>query len=169
MTNQNLEEAHYEIRYLLFSTIIGMVFLDRNMHIRHFTHGIKKHLDLTEDDIGRAVGSFSAAYAEEDWEHVLSTSLRVLRSPTRVERIEVKNKKNGRYYLARITPYYNSAGMVDGVVISFVNISRRKRWRRRYAQASSTPCFLSICPARLYCTRSFAIKRVSPWITGSWT
>jgi len=126
MTNQKLEEAHNEIRNLLFSTIIGMVFLDRNMHIRHFTPGIKKHLDLTEDDIGRAVGSFSAAYSEEDWEHVLSTSLRVLRSPTRVERIEVKNKKNGRYYLARITPYYNSAGMVDGVVISFVNISRQK-------------------------------------------
>ena len=125
-TNQQLEEAHSDIKNLLVSTIIGMVVLDRNMNIRHFTPGIAEHLDLTEDDIGRAVGSFSAAYVEEEWEKVLATSLRVLRAPTRVERIEVKNKRNGRYYLARITPYYNADDVVGGVVISFINITRQK-------------------------------------------
>lgn len=124
--NQQLEEAHCNIKNLLVSTIIGMVVLDRNMGIRHFTPGIAEHLDLTEDDIGRAVGSFSAAYSEEEWEKVLATSLRVLRAPTRVERIEVKNKRNGRYYLARITPYYNDNDVVGGVVISFINITRQK-------------------------------------------
>lgn len=124
--NQKLEQAHSDIKNLLVSTIIGMVFLDKNMHIRHFTPGISEHLDLTEDDVGRAVGSFSAAYAEEEWEHVLSTSLRILRSPKRVERIEVKNKKNGRHYLARITPYFGEENAVDGVVISFINITRQK-------------------------------------------
>ena len=124
--NQKLEEAHSDIKNLLVSTIIGMVFLDRNMHIRHFTPGITEHLDLTEDDIGRAVGSFSAAYAEEEWEKVLATSLRVLRAPTRVERIEIRNKRNDRYYLARITPYYNANDVVGGVVISFINITRQK-------------------------------------------
>jgi|GEM_PF-1660639 len=124
--NRQLEEAHSDIKNLLVSTIIGMVVLDRNMNIRHFTPGVAEHLDLTEDDIGRAVGSFSAAYAEEEWEKVLSTSLRVLRAPTRVERIEIKNKRNGRYYMARITPFYNDNDVVGGVVVSFINITRQK-------------------------------------------
>lgn len=124
--NGKLEQAHKDIKNLLVSTIIGMVFLDKDMHIRHFTPGINEHLDLTGEDVGRPVGSFSAAYSEEDWERVLVTSRRVLRSPTRVERIEVRNKKNGRYYLARITPYYSETEAVDGVVLSFINISRQK-------------------------------------------
>jgi two-component system CheB/CheR fusion protein len=118
---EELNENHVYLENLLRSTQIGSVFLDGDKCITHYTPSVGELFRLSPVDVGRPLSDLthSMSYPElqDDIEHVLETE-------TELER-EVESD-NGRWFIARLLPFYRVDGDFGGLVLSFIDITRRK-------------------------------------------
>lgn len=119
---QELEEATDTLNNLLASSEIATVFLDANFSIRWFSPASKDLLELVPSDIGRPVTHFAWKVADEALLRDAETALRKL---SRID-AEVRGDA-GRWYLRRLLPYRTHDDRIAGVVISFIDITERKR------------------------------------------
>ncbi|GGK38599.1 chemotaxis methyltransferase [Salinarimonas ramus] len=119
---QELEEATDTLNNLLASSEIATVFLDANFCIRWFSPASKELLELVSSDIGRPVTHFAWKVADEALLRDAETALRKL---SRID-AEVRGDA-GRWYLRRLLPYRTHDDRIAGVVISFIDITERKR------------------------------------------
>ncbi len=117
-----LSETNNDINNLLASTEIGTIFLDINLCIKRFTPAITKLFNLIQTDIGRPIGDITSNIQIDDlFEHaqeVLDTLV--------WQEVEVQDKK-GIWYSMRVTPYRTLENVIDGVVLTFVDISKLKQ------------------------------------------
>jgi two-component system CheB/CheR fusion protein len=119
---EELSEANNDINNLLASTEIGTIFLDINLCIKRFTPAITKLFNLIQTDIGRPIGDITANIQYDDFfEHAQE----VLDTLDRQE-VEVQDKKDN-WYSMRIAPYRTLENVIDGVVLTFVDISKLKQ------------------------------------------
>ena len=100
------------------STDIGQIFLDAGMFIRKFNPAAVSMVNLIEADIGRSIEHISNNIKSEN----LIGDIRNVLQTTHVMEKEVL-LKNGNRSLMRIMPYVRKDRRVDGVVITFVDIS----------------------------------------------
>jgi PAS domain S-box-containing protein len=120
-----LDKANNDMTNLLASTDIATIFLDPEKRIRQFTRSTAKLLSLIAADIGRPVDDFSSRLANSA---LLPDVDRVLEKLTPLEK-EV-HTENGECYLRRVTPYRTQDNRIEGVVVTFVDITRRTRVER---------------------------------------
>ena len=104
---------------LLAGTGIGTIFVDLNLHILRFTPASTSMINLIKSDIGRPIGhivSNLVGYNDliTDTQNVLDTLI--------PKEIQVKTS-NEQYFLMRILPYRTIDNVIEGAVISFVDIS----------------------------------------------
>jgi len=116
---RELENSNDELNNLLSSTDIATVLLDVQLQIRHFTLPAKNPLKLSATDIGK---SFTAAAAAIDDEHFTDDAQQVLNEHTPRQRKLCD--ANGTWYLRRIAAYRTHFDRVEGVVITFAEITR---------------------------------------------
>jgi len=116
-----LAEVSGVLRHLLQSTGIATLFLDRNFSVVRFTPQLGELFNIREFDVGRPVAEITNRL---DYEDLLEDARRVLDHLTTVDR-EVHGK-SGRWYLARLVPYRTPTEQVDGVVLTFIDITERK-------------------------------------------
>jgi len=117
-----LADTQNDMKNLLDNIHIGTIFLDQNMIIRRFTRDATQIYRLVASDVGRALGDIKPELEGED---LLDTAHAVLNNLVPIER-EVKTM-SGQWYLARIQPYRTLENMIDGVVLTFTNITERTR------------------------------------------
>lgn len=117
-----LSEANNDINNLLASTEIGTIFLDMKLCIKRFTPAITKIFNLIQSDIGRPVNHITSNIEYED---IYKDAKNVLRTLNRKE-MEIRSK-DGTWYDMRIGPYRTVENVIDGVVITFVDIGRVKK------------------------------------------
>jgi two-component system CheB/CheR fusion protein len=115
-----LEQANNDIRNLLISTEIATVFLDTDLRIRRFTPATAQLLHLLETDIGRPIRDFALRFTDQT---LLRDAGRVLDQLTSVE-TEIRSEE-GRWFLRRILPYHTADNHIEGVAITFVDITAR--------------------------------------------
>jgi two-component system CheB/CheR fusion protein len=119
---EELSDTNNDISNLLGSTEIGTIFLDINLCIKRFTPAITDLLNLIQTDIGRPIGDITSNIQLDDlFEHaqkVLDTLVR--------QEVELQDKK-GNWYSMRIAPYRTLENVIDGVVLTFVDISKLKQ------------------------------------------
>ena len=115
-----LERANNDIRNLLISTEIATVFLDTELLIRRFTPATAQLLHLLETDIGRPIRDFALRFTDQT---LLRDVGRVLDQLTPVE-TEIRSEE-GRWYLRRILPYRTADNQIEGVAVTFVDITGR--------------------------------------------
>ncbi|MCW3098166.1 MAG: cheBR [Chthonomonadaceae bacterium] len=120
----NVEESsrnNGDLQNLMASTEIGTIFLDRQLRIKRFTPRIQELFNIIPTDIGRPLSDLThkLTYAA-----LTSDAERVLCDLQSSER-EVSS--NGRWFLGRILPYRTVDDHIDGVVLTFVDITERKR------------------------------------------
>ncbi len=108
---------------LLAGTGIGTLFVDNQLRIARFTPAVTDVLNLIPSDVGRPVGHIVANFA--DYSHLLDDVQAVLDTLTPRE-AEVETT-SGAWYLMRIRPYRTLDNVIEGAVISFVNITERKQ------------------------------------------
>jgi len=117
----DLSHANNDLKNLLDSTDIATLFLDDNLCVRRFTSETGKITKLIPGDIGRPITDIASAliYPElaEDAHEVLRTLIKI------EKQISLKNEK---WYMARILPYRTFENMIDGVVITFTDITAYK-------------------------------------------
>lgn len=127
---EELEKSYDDTQILLSSTDIATLFLDRKLQIRLFNPAIGELLSLIESDIGRSIGDFSAKVANND---LLTDAHEVLEKLTPIEKDvwSVGEAKKARCYLRRIVPYRTVDDHINGVVITFVEITKRYQQKKQ--------------------------------------
>ena len=110
-----------DMRNLLDSTEIVTIFLDGELRVRRFTSGANKIYQLLPGDIGRPLTDITSVlrYPEmaEDAREVLR---RLIFSEKSVQ------TSDGRWFTVRIMPYRTVDNVIDGLVLTFVDISLAK-------------------------------------------
>ncbi len=106
---------------LIASTDIATVFVDRNMHIRWFTPRAKDIFSMLPVDTGRSLLDITHRL---DYPQLADDATAVYESLTMMER-EVSSSDQ-RWYIARLLPYRSSEDHIDGTVLTFIDITKRR-------------------------------------------
>jgi len=114
-----LSRTHSDMQNLLNSMEVATVFLDNNLRLRRFTTQASSVIQLLAGDVGRPLTDLASSVVYP----TLSDDAReVLRTLGSMER-RVSGRE-GREYAVRICPYRTSDNRIDGVAITFLDISR---------------------------------------------
>ncbi len=117
-----LEALTGDLDNLLSSTDIAVIFLDTHLRVRRFTPAVSDLLQLIPADIGRPLADMAQKFTDGD---LLTDAAQVLSKLTPRES-EVASH-SGRWYLRRTLPYRTESNRIEGVVLTFVDITARKR------------------------------------------
>ncbi|MEQ1516810.1 MAG: chemotaxis protein CheB [Usitatibacteraceae bacterium] len=109
-----------DMKNLLDNINVGTIFLDANLMIRRYTRDASKVFRLIDSDIGRALADIKSDVPDDD---ILNQAKAVLETLIPSER-EV-HSSDGKWYLIRIQPYRTVDNVIDGVVITFADITGR--------------------------------------------
>jgi two-component system CheB/CheR fusion protein len=120
--NRALSQANDDMQNLLNSTDVATVFLDDKLAIKRFTTQARKVFSLIDTDIGRPISDLSANLR---YGGLVEDAREVLRSLVFQER-EILTKDNA-WRLMRIMPYRTAENVIDGLVLTFIDIDRIKR------------------------------------------
>lgn len=121
----DLAALNADMNNLLESTAIGTVFLDSSLRIRKFTPAVKKHFSLISSDVGRPIDNFTTNFGAVKVKGLANNCKKVISSGKTMEKQIIS--KEGRNYLQRISPFINSDGNTEGVVITFVDVESLKK------------------------------------------
>ncbi len=113
-----LTEVNNDINNLLASTEIGTIFLDRDLHIKRFTPAAIRLFNLIPQDVGRSIKDITP---KTEYENLWQDAEEVLHS-LQVKEMELKSV-SGEMYATRILPYRTRENIIDGVVLTFIDIS----------------------------------------------
>jgi two-component system CheB/CheR fusion protein len=117
-----LSRINNDMKNLLDSTDIATLFLDSRLCVRRFTSETSKVTRLLPGDVGRPVTDIASAllYPElaNDARQVLLTLAKVDKQIATVD---------GNWFAARILPYRTLENVIDGVVITFTDITVSKK------------------------------------------
>jgi two-component system CheB/CheR fusion protein len=117
-----LAKANNDMVNLLSSTNIGTVFLDTKLCIQRFTPPATKAINLIRTDIGRPLAHIVSRL---DYERLVQDTEEVLQTLVSKE-IEAQSTE-GLCYAVRISPYRTSENVVEGAVVTFIDITERKQ------------------------------------------
>ncbi|HEY1940859.1 MAG TPA: HWE histidine kinase domain-containing protein [Roseiarcus sp.] len=121
--NDQLLRVNSDLQNLLDSTDIATVFLDAELRVKGYTPAMRELFHLRDADRGRPLDEVVSRITYGDLrEDVMS----VLRDEKMIER-EVEIASGSATFIMRIRPYRTVDRAIDGVVITFVDISGRKK------------------------------------------
>ena len=127
-----LAQSQDDLKNLLASTEIATLFLANDLTVKRFTTEAAKLINLIATDVGRPV---SHLVTNLDYADLLADARKVLQS-LKTEEKEVRTK-NGVWYLMRMLPYRTTGNVIDGVVITFINIDKQKKTQEALSLANN--------------------------------
>jgi PAS domain S-box-containing protein len=117
-----LERTTNDLNNLLAGSEAATLFLDTKLAITWFAPATKELFDLVTSDIGRPITHFARKFSDEN---LLPDAETVLKKLTTIE-AEVPSDA-GRWYLRRMLPYRTRDNRIAGVVVTFSDITERKK------------------------------------------
>lgn len=121
----DLSRANNDMNNLLAGTDIGMIFVDHKLSIQRFTPAVTQVINLILSDVGRPLGHIVTNLSGYDR---LVADVQAVLDTLVPKEIEVKTT-NGDWFLLRIRPYRTLENVIEGAVITFVNIMEIKQAR----------------------------------------
>lgn len=134
----DLTRANNDMNNLLAGTGIGTVFVNHKMQIINFSPTATTIINLIPGDIGRNLGHITLNLAGYD--SIVADTQAVLRNLIPRE-IEVQSR-DGVWYAMRILPYRTLDNVVEGAVITFVDINEIKKARAALKAWETRLCLL---------------------------
>jgi len=119
---EDYSRVNNDMKNLLNSTDIATLFLDKDLNIRRYTNQATKIFKLIKSDIGRP---FTDQVSDLIYPELASDAHEVLRTLVYLQKPIPTN--DGRWFLIRIMPYRTFDDRIDGLVITFINISDHKK------------------------------------------
>lgn len=128
-----LSLASTDMANLLDSTSIATLFLDRSLNVRRFTTSMESIIRLLPGDVGRPITDIVSTL---DFPELADTARQVMQSLTAAEREAAAS--DGRWFAVRMLPYRSYDDRVDGVVVTFTDITTAKSLEAALRQAQAS-------------------------------
>jgi PAS domain-containing protein len=122
----DLELAQSDMRNLLNSTDIATLFLDRDLNVRRFTERARKIISLRDSDVGRPLSDLTTHLDYPELQADVRDMLRTLV----VSEKQIRGSE-GQWFSVRVMPYRTHDEVIDGAVITFVDITAAKELEAR--------------------------------------
>ena len=134
-----LSQSNSDMKNLLNGIEIATIFLDNNLAVKRFTPEADSIVHLVAGDIGRPLGHFATNLK---YDRLVKDAKAVLdRLVSKEAQVE---SKDGHWYNMRILPYRSADNAIDGVVLTFADITAMKQLEESSQTArASTPRTLS--------------------------
>ena len=126
----DLALAQSDMQNLLNSTDIATLFLDNDLNVRRFTDQISRVVHLREGDIGRPLSELATTLIYPELNADVKETLRTLAFTEK----QIATT-DGHWFSVRIMPYRTLANVIQGAVITFVDITVAKELESRLRKA----------------------------------
>lgn len=127
-----LSQNQDDMRNLLQSTRIPMIFLDNDLKVRRFTEDVRQIVHLIESDIGRPITDLKMKIIEES----LPRDVKKVLDTLQVTEKQVKTT-DGKWFQMIARPYRTSENQIAGVVVTFSDITTIKKLEQATQYARS--------------------------------
>jgi two-component system CheB/CheR fusion protein len=117
-----LSRANDDMVNLLASTNVATLFLDSELRIKRFTPATTRLVNLLPGDEGRSITHFASEIVDEQLVREARSVLETLQNGERMA-----CGRTGSWYSIRIAPYRTVQNVIDGVVITFLDVTEFKR------------------------------------------
>ena len=116
---QQLVELNNDVDNLLQSSDIGVIFLNIDLRIRKFTSAATKAISLVDSDIGRPLADLANNMNLTNLIELLQEAI----ATEEASEHEISLRDPDRSLLMRINPYRTENNVLDGIVLTFIDIS----------------------------------------------
>ncbi|MCE9613445.1 MAG: PAS domain-containing protein [Lentisphaerae bacterium] len=116
-----LSRSNNDMKNLLNSTDIATLFLDNDLNVRRYTTQATKIIKLRPGDVGRPITDLAS---QLHYPHLVEDGRAVLQSLVPAEK--PIGAADGRWFTVRIMPYRTLDDRIDGLVITFMDITTAK-------------------------------------------
>ena len=110
-----------DLENILNSADVATLFLDENLRIRFFTPAVKALFSMIATDIGRPLADLARHFADAN---LLADAKIVLGNLVPLER-EIE-AEDSAWYTCRVLPYRTKENRIEGVVITFTDVTARR-------------------------------------------
>ena len=128
----DLSRANNDMNNLLAGTGIGTVFVDHQLRILRFTPAATRIINLILSDVGRPVGHIVSNLVGYDR---LVADVQAVLDTLIPKEVEVQTTE-GKWYTMRILPYRTLDNVIEGAVITFVDITETEQAREALRKAN---------------------------------
>jgi two-component system CheB/CheR fusion protein len=128
----DLSLAQSDMQNLLNSTDIATLFLDGDLNVRRFTDKITRIINLREVDIGRPLSDLASTLIYPAMHDDAKETLRTLSFTEK----QIATT-DGLWFLVRIKPYRTLSNVIQGVVITLIDITASKELESRLRKTGS--------------------------------
>jgi two-component system CheB/CheR fusion protein len=115
----DLSLVNTDMNNLLAGTGIATVFVDRQLRILRFTPTATKIINLIQSDVGRPVGHIVSNLPGYE---SLTADVQVVLDTLIPKEVDVQSSE-GRWYTMRIQPYRTMEHVIEGAVLTFVDVT----------------------------------------------
>jgi PAS domain S-box-containing protein len=130
---EEISRAHSDLENLMSATEIGTLFLDREMRIQRFTPEMQKIFNIMPSDRGRPIDHLTHKLK---YNQLVEDIQNVLHTPKPIKREVTTN--NGDWYMVRQRPYRTADNRIDGVIITFIEITELKQAQESLRELNET-------------------------------
>ena len=143
-----------DLQNILYSTDVATLFLDRDLNIRFFTPATKALFNVIPGDVGRPLADLHSLATDTD---LPADAQAVLASLDPVER-EIETA-GAIWFRRRILPYRTETNVVEGVVITFNDITRRKKAAAALEEAKADAEAADVAKSRFLAAASHDLRQ----------
>ena len=130
---EELDTVNSDVQNLFESTRIATMFLSLDLRIKKFTPTVNDLFNFIATDVGRPITDMALPLEGTE---ITSDIREVLRSLVPIER-EIQITGSDAQYTMRVMPYRTVDNVIDGAVITFVEVTRLHQARRQAEQAAA--------------------------------
>ncbi|MDB5760296.1 MAG: cheBR, partial [Burkholderia sp.] len=162
MKVEETSKANDDLENFVAATEIATIFIDRGMRIKRYTKPAAGLFNLIPTDIGRPLLDITNRL---EYPRLRQHIEQVFEKLQPVER-EVRGTE-GQWYIARLLPYRTAEHHIDGVVLTFIDISWRKAVEERLYRSEQQMRLIAACTQDYAITTMDMDGKVTSWNSGA--
>jgi two-component system, chemotaxis family, CheB/CheR fusion protein len=143
-----------DLQNVLYSTDVATLFLDTGLNIRFFTPATTALFNLIPGDVGRPLSDLKSLSADQQ---LSADAHNVLENLDAIDR-EIETTA-GVWFVRRILPYLADDGKVEGVVLTFTDVSERKQIKRALEEARQVADRANVAKSRFLAAASHDLRQ----------